>query len=384
MFLVALYLSDLWAMLAGAFLLCSVLNVVFYLLGRLPQPDCAPLAQRQHTPSIAGATILICARNEARQLRRHLPQVLGQVCSFPFEVLVVNDASADDTSAVLLDMSSRYPHLRALQVQHKTHPGKKQALTLGATAARYGLIVLTDADCQPQSEHWLQRMADTLQTGRGIEVVLGYGGYRTAGRRSLLHRWIQFETMHTAWVYFSCAAWGMPYMGVGRNLAWTKRLFQRSGGVRAHWSLASGDDDLFVNAAATSRNVALNLCPEAFTWSEPKHSWGAWWQQKRRHLQAGSRYRWVHRLMLGALAFTQVAHYGGLALLSLGPWAGMAWAVWALRILLLLCAWRLPLKAFGEKPMLPLVPLFDAGLALYWAGAAAHLAFKWRAGQQRW
>jgi hypothetical protein len=60
-----------------------------------------------------------------------------------------------------------------------------------------------------------------------------------------------------------------PYMGVGRNLAYKKTSFNVNGFIN-HIQIRSGDDDLFVNEAATAKNTAIAYAPESFTYSKPK------------------------------------------------------------------------------------------------------------------
>ncbi|MBL7797807.1 MAG: glycosyltransferase, partial [Saprospiraceae bacterium] len=100
-------------------------------------------------------SVLICARNEAENLRKNLPAVLEQ--QYPdFEVLVVDDDSTDDTPAVLHFFQEKYPCLRVLRISPKTTPGKKHALAQGIAAARHEHLVFTDADCRPAGPEWLE------------------------------------------------------------------------------------------------------------------------------------------------------------------------------------------------------------------------------------
>jgi hypothetical protein len=96
-------------------------------------------------------------------------------------------------------------------------------------------------------------------------------------------------------------------MGVGRNLAYHKDLFFKIGGFKSHYSIASGDDDLFVNQVATGRNTWVVSTPESQTISEPKHTWSAWFTQKRRHFTTSGMYKSAHKLMLTAWPLSFVA-----------------------------------------------------------------------------
>jgi hypothetical protein len=56
------------------------------------------------------------------------------------------------------------------------------------------------------------------------EKLLCWNGYEKI-EKSFLNKLIRFETLLTAIQYFSWAKAGLPYMGVGRNLAYKKRVF---------------------------------------------------------------------------------------------------------------------------------------------------------------
>ncbi|MCB0679003.1 MAG: glycosyltransferase [Saprospiraceae bacterium] len=307
-------------------------------------------------------SVIICARNEAPRLRERLPAILRQQYS-DFEVLVVDHHSTDDTAAVLAGLAGEYPQLRILQAKTEATAGKKEALTQGIAAARHDLLLLTDADCRPASPFWLQRMA--AKAGQRTQLVLGYGPYEK--RPGLLNAFVRFEAAYTALQYFAFALAGLPYMGVGRNLLYDRSLFRQTGGFAGHTELASGDDDLFVNAVATGSNTRICLQPEAFTWSEPKTTCRDYVRQKRRHLSTAVRYRFVHQLALSMLAGSQMLHYGLAAFCLLaGIHPGAACSLLLLRWGLL-TGLAFPLtRRLAVADLRFFFPLLDLGLCGYY------------------
>jgi poly-beta-1,6-N-acetyl-D-glucosamine synthase len=204
-------------------------------------------------------SVIVCARNEASNLRQNLPALLAQDYAGDWELLVVDDASTDDSKTWLAAQAAQNPRLRPLFLHEKNQVGKKHALEQGIAAARYEVLAVTDADCVPASAKWLSSMALTCSVGGGF--VLGYAPFFPA--KGLLNIWARYEVAHTATLYLGFAMLGLPYMGVGRNLLWEKELFARNGGFSRHRHLASGDDDLLVNEAATAQNVSICLRQEA-------------------------------------------------------------------------------------------------------------------------
>ncbi|MBL7812246.1 MAG: glycosyltransferase [Bacteroidetes bacterium] len=232
-------------------------------------------------------SLVIAARNELKNLQKHLPLWLSQ--NYPeFEVVIADDGSTDGTSAWITPMLENEPRLGyvLLDAEYIKMHGKKLALTLGFKKARYNHFVLTDADCIPAGENWLSEMAAGF--GSGAEIVLGYSPYTKS--KGILGSMIQWETLLTALHYLGFALAGKPYMGVGRNLAYTRKVYDQAGGFSAHHHLPAGDDDLFVQQAANTKNVAVCISAEAITSSAPKATWREWWRQKKRHMWVGKYY----------------------------------------------------------------------------------------------
>ena len=161
-------------------------------------------------------SVIVCARNESENLQRFLPSLFQQ--DYPqFEVVVVNDCSYDDSEEILEAFAEQYSNLKIVNlVEHeKYRHGKKFALTLGIKAAKYDLLLMTDADCEPLSDQWISSIQRNFTNE--TDIVLGYSPYFKKG--GFLNSFIRFEAFVTALNYFSFAMVGKPYMGVGRNLA---------------------------------------------------------------------------------------------------------------------------------------------------------------------
>jgi poly-beta-1,6-N-acetyl-D-glucosamine synthase len=306
-------------------------------------------------------SVIICARNEAKNLQKNLPYILEQI--YPkFEVLVVNDASDDETESILVDFSKKYAHLRILNISEKKNLGKKTALAAGIRAAKNDWLLMTDADCEPASEFWIEKMAANFSPTK--KLVLGYGPYRSDS--TFLNQWIRFETVRSAINYFAFARWGMPFMGVGRNLAYHKSLFESSGGFASHANLASGDDDLFVTSAATISNTTICLEPSAFVFSDAKKTWSDYQTQKSRHFTTGRHYGWFQKGMLGFAALSPTLHYFLIFILLLtGHSMVVVIICYVLRISILWSIWAIALRRLGEKNLEPIIPVFDVLIILF-------------------
>lgn len=251
-------------------------------------------------------SVIICAWNEEDNLKQNLQLILEQ--DYPdYEVIIVNDHSVDETDLLLRSWKEKYNHLRVIELtrDNVNMRGKKFAISLGIKGAKHECLVFTDADCLPKSKNWLKKMARNFNNS--TEVVLGFGGFRK--HPGLLNLFYRYESVHIAMQYFSYAMAGMPYMGVGRNLAYKKDLFFKTKGFIKHRHVASGDDDLMVNEVASSKNTTVEFDLASHTLSEPCTTWSGWWLQKRRHLSTGAYYKWSSKIFLGVFTLTHLLLY---------------------------------------------------------------------------
>lgn len=340
-----------------------------------------------------GVSVLVCAHNEAYNLSAYLYALLSQ--DYPkYEVIVVDDGSEDKTREVIESYMVQDKRLRLTFVpkEARVRSTKKLALTLAAKAAQYDYLLLTDADCTPESTHWISEMMSgfglstenrELTTHDSLlntkEIVLGFGAYFY--EKGFVNRLVRYDTLFNGLHYLSAAAHGHPYMGVGRNLAYKKELFFKTGGFKKMMNNRAGDDDLFVNHVATGKNTVVVCSRESITWSPAKTTLREWWQQKRRHLSVSHDYRWGTKIRLAlepmsrglfyALVLALLAAFGCqpiigtplsiLAALALGLFL-LRWIIQA--IVINLSAKRMGLHGFnmftilGMDILLPLVSLY--------------------------
>ena len=274
-----------------------------------------PAFLRKHPPATLEqppVSVVISARNEYHHLKKNLPAILEQ--KHPdFEVVVVNHASDDETADYLKELQNSYPHLKVVNIERDLNffHGKKFPLSIGIKSASHEILLLTDADCKPASPYWISRIASNYNDK--TEVVLGYGPY--VKEKGFLNRLIRYDTFLVALQYLSFALAGKPYMGVGRNLSYRKSLFLKNKGFISHYSVASGDDDLFISEVARKENTRVELSPEAFVYSEPKHQFNEWLRQKRRHLTTGKKYKPKYKFLLGTFSLSLGIYYLSLVIL---------------------------------------------------------------------
>ena len=251
-------------------------------------------------------SVVICARNEGENLKKYIPLIAEQSYN-NFEIVIVNDCSADDTEFILDFLEKKYKNLRHTTIKEdsKFSHGKKLALTIGIKSAKNEHLILTDADCYPASENWLKEISQNFSETK--KIIISYGAFEKG--KGFLNKFIRYDNFFNSIQFLSFAKAGIPYMGTGRNMAYTKSLFIENKGFASHYNIMSGDDDLFVNENASIKNTAPICNAESFTYSPAKKSFTKFYQQKIRHLSTAKKYKFIHKLLLSLEPFSRITYY---------------------------------------------------------------------------
>lgn len=303
-------------------------------------------------------SVIICAKNESNNLKAFLPAILSQSYS-NFEVVLINDASSDNTLEVMEAFAENHKNIKIVDVKSNEAfwGNKKYALTLGIKAATNEHLLFIDADCKPVSRSWISEMCSQFSNEKTI--VIGYGGYSKI-KNSFLNKLIRFETLLTAIQYFSFAKCGMPYMGVGRNLAYTKKQFFDANGFMGHIKIKSGDDDLFINQVSTKKNTAVRYSKNSFTISKPKTTFKAWITQKRRHISTAKHYKALHKYLLAIIYATTLLFWvlATFLLASQYNWP-IVLALIVLRLTVLYTIYGVSAKKLRESDLIIFIPFLE-------------------------
>lgn len=309
-------------------------------------------------PKNIPVSVIICAKNEAENLQNFLPHILNQ--DYPdYEVVLINDSSIDHTLEVMEQFEAQHNNVKIVNVKNieAFWANKKYALTLGIKAAKNSYLLFTDADCKPLSNQWIREMSAHFSNTKTI--IIGYSSYKHI-KGSFLNILIRFENLLTATQYFSYAIMGMPYKGVGRNLAYQTETFYAARGFMNHIDINSGEDDLFVNEIATDKNTTICSTKNSFTESLPKTTFKDWILQKRRHISTANRYKLKDKILLSFFYTSQLLFW---VLVIILLYFSFNWT-----IVLILIAFRFALQylilgkaslKLNEKGLLPLLPLLD-------------------------
>src|SRR5678816_2033698 len=117
-------------------------------------------------------SLVIPAYNEQENVEALLQRVgsaLAQVGK-PFEVIIIDDGSSDQTPKLLNDAMARLPWLRVLRLQKNS--GQSAAFDAGFKAARGEVVATIDADLQNDPEE-IPRLLPMLNEQK-VDMITGW------------------------------------------------------------------------------------------------------------------------------------------------------------------------------------------------------------------
>ena len=368
----------LWTIVFYCFCTVIAIQVLYYLFffSRLAfLKDIPPTPESMEHP----VSVVICSRDEANNLMKNLPGILVQQYKSSHEVVLVNDNSTDESRYLIDEFKKTFKAINHIELtqEAKMITGKKFPLSMGIRSAKYEIVLLTDADCVPASEFWIQKMQDAYKDN--TEIVLGYGAYHK--KPGILNKLIRFETFHTAMQYLSYALAGKPYMGVGRNLSYKKEVFLRNKGFSSINQIPSGDDDLFINQVANSKNTAIVIDHNAHTLSEPKRTWNEWMSQKYRHFSTARYYKGSHKFLLGWYSFSLFLIYPLLAVSMIFFNWWMTLAVFSVRLFIQSIVYFKAMKKLNEADLWPWFIFLDIWMFFFYIFTLPAI---WKAPRKNW
>lgn len=300
-----------WILLSLAGVQCAWWLYYFSRVSRYEWP------QTNLTNDLPPVSVVICFKGLPEDFESNLQSVLFQ--DYPdFEVILVNDYSATSSPDILQSWIARQADSN-IRIIHASRdiPGKKQAQQDGVLAARNKIILFTDMDCRAADPTWIRHMVSRMHE-QNADVVLGYG---PMDKKPGLVAWFAgFETVLTALQYVGFHLAGETYMSVGRNWLVKKSVYQQFVHAARGQHLASGDDDLLLQAMTSKVRVTACLHPGSFMYSAPKTTWQDFFRQKSRHISTSFHYPFRISAKLFIFSFSLMAFY---ALAFLFLWFGL-------------------------------------------------------------
>ncbi len=220
-------------------------------------------------------SIIVAARNEEKNIP-HLLDSFSKLDYPPerYEIILVNDASTDNTLNLMHDFSSHNSNVTVISLpeQERTLPGKKSALQAALEIAKFEIVIFTDADCEV-SPTWLRK--NNRFWNAHIDMVVGYAPeiYTESDNLSLFHSsFRRFTQLVSAGIYAAAIGLRFPFSCSGRNLAIRKTTLVKLGGYTKIKKNISGDDKQILNLIAENKGeIVYNYYKTVTTKPEIEH-----------------------------------------------------------------------------------------------------------------
>ena len=317
----------------------------------------------QKTP----VSVIVCARNEEAKLERCLNVLLNQETDgIPYEVLVVDDRSSDNTWALINNLADQHANLRGLHIDLVPEgiSPKKHALVMGIRSSHHPIIALTDADCEP-SRGWIRAMSACFTEDTGL--VAGFSPYRS--RKGILNQFVRFEYLANVALSASTISLGIGIHCTSRNLFFRKVAFDEVGGYGKDVIALSGDDTLLLQRMQKKSGWRTLFCTEkgSLVPTEAPETLHEFIRQRIRHFSTGMRFHPLQMALGAGLYLFHLLFVIGLMLLVIFPdrWGFVA-PLFAVKVLADLFVAVRAISIFEEWSLLAFFPAFIPLSLLYY------------------
>ena len=269
-------------------------------------------------------SIIIAAKNEEKNINSLIDSF--EQLNYPnenFEVIIVDDNSTDNTAELIQSRIFGKNNYKLLRAVNKEMEGKKGALSIGIKNAIHNFIVITDADCKPET-NWLKAMAGGLDYG--YDFVFGVAPIEPG--KDLIEKISAFENLRNTYLTIAAVGMNVPYSAAARSFAFRKNSFERIGGYSKTTETLSGDDDLLIREAVKNKMlIGTVVDSKAFVYSLAPKSFADYFKQKNRHLQTSFHYLPKQKMFLGFWHFVNLISFLSVLLIFINPVLALPFAV---------------------------------------------------------
>ena len=224
-------------------------------------------------------SILITAHDNLAELERNLPMFLRQQYAANYQVIVVCQSTDGETLDFLKRTAAENPHLYYTYIPESSRymSRKKLQITLGVKAAKHEWIILTEPNCRPSNDKWLQTMARQCQDPN--HLVLGYVALDEETKSVR-----RFDSIRKAYYVLRRAQQTYGYRSHMPNVAFRKSDFMKEQGYQGNLEYVRGEYDFLVNKYALCGDTATELDCDAWLIREAPSSKS--WHNAHLYLQA--------------------------------------------------------------------------------------------------
>lgn len=115
-------------------------------------------------------SVLICTYNQEKYLAQALECILMQKCDEPFEILIGDDCSTDNTGKIAEDYQSRFPEIIRV-IRSEKNMGASQNMVRLAKEAKGDFLSICDGDDYWLREDVLQKQLDVFRANPDVGMI---------------------------------------------------------------------------------------------------------------------------------------------------------------------------------------------------------------------
>lgn len=324
-------------------------------------------------------SILITAHDNLAELERNLPMFLRQQYAADYQVIVVCQSTDGETQDFLKRTAAENPHLYYTYIPESSRymSRKKLQITLGVKAAKHEWIILTEPNCRPSNDKWLQTMVRQCQDPN--HLVLGYVALDEETKSVR-----RFDSIRKTYYVLRRAQQTYGYRSHMPNVAFRKSDFMKEQGYQGNLEYVRGEYDFLVNKYALCGDTATELDCDAWLIREAPsnkswHNAHLYLQASRKSLERAGSMRtlmFFDHLMphLSLIATLAVAAYS----ILMKNWilTGCAGFSFLLLFIVRMLIANKAIKHFDDGIAMFKLPFFEYGII--WRNLATKLRY-WRA-----
>ena len=314
-------------------------------------------------PSIS---IIVPSRNYEENLRELIPTLLDQ--DYPdFEVVVVDDCSADGTEWYLAGLKMETSKLKTSRIIQETDFPNALVITIGVRAATKEWLIFLNPLCRVGSNNWLKSFASAMRPK--TDAVLGFVKY--ANHSGSMQKFFRYENLNTYLLHGSARYLGLPMPIYDINIAYKREQFLNLKGFAAVLDVRFSENELFINKLSGRKNTSYLLDRPSVINYGGDTQWQDWINHKKKQLYLKRKFTFGQRGYLFINILSRLLFDGSMvALLILSPWRLWIGGIWLFKIIHELIWGVVGMKRLGEKNLFPgllimrtTLPLFNSFLS---------------------
>ena len=252
-------------------------------------------------------SVIVYMKNQEQLLNNFLPKLIAQSHT-NFELILVNNASSDNTLDVLEPYKEQYDNVKIVDVKNNEAfwGSKKYALTLGIKKASHKHLLFITPNVADFSTNWIKETNGLFSDKK--EIVVGYNNFvKTKGISSRIMR---YSRLLSTIQNFGIGSFTKPYRAWQNNLGFTSNLFFENNGYSSHMNISHETENLFIKEAATSKNVVIASSKDASTYNQAL-KFSEWFKNSKERLLSINHFSGGVKFSLSFFFITQLLFWVG-------------------------------------------------------------------------